>query len=85
MTRFNINESVRVRLTDVGRAILAQQAEDLRKSFPKLKPYVPKQEDAEGYVRFSMWSLMQELGPYVSMGTPLPFETEIILDEGAKA
>ncbi|NIH77359.1 hypothetical protein FHV99_004611 [Ochrobactrum sp. P20RRXII] len=75
---FNINNHVRVRLTDDGKAILAAQYESLRTSFPKLPPHAPKQEDEDGYASFQMWDLMQSFGSHIHLGsTRLPFQTSI--------
>lgn len=75
---FNINQYVRVRLTDDGKAILAAQYESLRASFPKLPPHTPKREDEEGFASFQMWDLMQSFGSHIHLGsTRPPFETAI--------
>lgn len=79
--KLNINQTVRVKLTDFGREILTQRAENLEKLYGfkvRSKPY--PEEDAEGYSTWQLWHLMEDLGQYVKLGYNLPFETEIILD-----
>jgi hypothetical protein len=77
---FNINEYVWVKLTDRGRAIHREQHEALNEQFPKCKlEYCPPKEDAQGWSKWQMWSLMQELGPHVGMGIEPAFETNIVI------
>ena len=35
--------------------------------------------DEEGYTSFQLWDLMNIFGPYLTLGTDIPFETDIIL------
>lgn len=72
VVEFNFNESISVRLTEEGRRILAEKHEELRKRFPKIGPYTPKREDAEGRVSFQFWDLMRTFGPYMFLGNPRP-------------
>ncbi len=79
--KFNINQYVRVRLTDAGRAAHRKWWDDLFQS-PQLKSkYSPPKEDAEGWSRWQLHILMHELGPALCPGFPVPFETEIIIEE----
>lgn len=74
--KFNINDSVKVKLNDRGREILKQQHELLFKDIPRYK-FTPPREDAEGWSKWQMWDLMQTFGPHISLGSKVPFETEI--------
>lgn len=58
--QFNINNSVKVRLTDYGRDILRQKL-DLRHSFERV--------DAQGYTKFQLWELMNIFGSYIYNGS----------------
>lgn len=79
--KFNINETVRVKLTDFGRATLIQKAENLEKMYGfRIRKHPYPKEDADGYSTWQMWKLMEDLGQYVGLGYQLPFETEIILN-----
>jgi hypothetical protein len=77
--QFNVNEWVKVKLTEQGLAILKSQHDELRRDFPKLKPWKPPAVDAEGYSKFQLWELMNRFGESVSIGCKLPFETMIRL------
>ena len=75
---FNVNHTVRVKLTPIGRSELQRQHDELRKSFPKLGGFTYRVDD-EGYTEFQMWDLMERLGHLCGMGRPVPFETDIQL------
>lgn len=72
---FNINNYVRVRLTDAGRAHHRKEWEELLAG-TKLT-YTPPVEDAGGWSRWQLWNLMQVFGPMIGMGMPSPFGTVI--------
>lgn len=74
----NINESVRVKLTELGRRALERQhAEFLASTRAERPAYEPPEEDAEGWSEWQLWCLMQDLGHHCGLGRPLPFETTI--------
>ena len=83
MKSFNINSTVKVRLTKVGEELLKKNWEDFWNSFGRLDefPYEPPNTDADGYVKFQMWDLMARLGEYCGLVDDLPFETVILIDE----
>jgi hypothetical protein len=73
--KFNINENVRVRLTESGRRILLESG----RSIPR--------EDLNGWSEWQLWVLMEAFGPHLHIGVlPTPFETEIelVIDEPGK-
>lgn len=75
---FNINEMVRVRLTDFGREIHKQQYETIFRDHLDDLPYESIVEDPNGWSEWQLWDLMRTYGPYMSMGSPkLVFETNI--------
>ncbi len=77
--KFNVNNYVRVRLTEVGKKILLKEYEEDKKFYPDLTyRYEP---DAEGFVKFQMWDLMQIFGVHMGNGCDIPFETNIELEE----
>lgn len=83
MYQVNLNEYVKVKLTDHGINILKKERNELNKrmaerGFTGFGEYEPK-TDENGYTSFQMWDLMQRLGPYVSIGNRMPFEPEIII------
>ena len=75
----NINEIVRVKLTDRGRQIHQEIWDDLIKFAPSLGPYEPKKEDSEGWSEWQLWSLMSNFGQYCGMGCEPCFEINIEL------
>ncbi len=71
---FNLNSSVRVRLTDKGREVLRQNHERDLAGLLKAYPFVAPSE-VDGWTTFQLWRLMQEFGPGMSMGSDLTFDT----------
>lgn len=81
---FNLNDAVRVRLTDHGRALLKRQHDELsyhteqRGGRPLV--YVPPQEDAEGWSRWQAWDLFARLGPALGPGSePMHMGIELVI------
>lgn len=72
---FNINENVKVKLTDKGKDIYFHQYDD----YPTINASYPK-VDNNGYTRFQLWDLMKLYGSYMGLCKDLVFETTIILD-----
>lgn len=78
--KFNINDEVRVRLTDVGRAIHRKNHDDLFKAWGArgvMPEYRPPKEDPGGWSTWQLWDLMHEFGRHCYNGAKIPFETEI--------
>lgn len=77
----NLNQMVRVRLTDAGVRILHQQRNMLNQEIVKCggKPLnAPLYVVTDGWAQFQLWSLMARFGPYMYNGNPEPpFEMEI--------
>ena len=64
--RSNLNNYIKVKLTDFGRMIY-------RNSFVKLGLPEPKiRVDEEGYTRFQMHDFINVFGEYIRMGCDLP-------------
>jgi len=82
MKKFNINNSVKVKLTEKGRTIYYNRDVELNKFYGKevIKPRLPK-EDKDGYFQIQLWELMRLYGPHMFNGCEQPFETEIILGD----
>jgi len=80
---FNINDNVKVRLTEYGHEILKQQYDEAVEKYPALKGLLHGryQEDAQGLVEFALWDLMYRFGKYVFNGCNMPFETIVRIDE----
>lgn len=76
MIKVNINDNVRVRLTEHGRKL---HREWWLRWYGELSayPYQAPGEDADGWSRWQLWNLMSVFGEHMYMGGPLPFLTEI--------
>lgn len=76
---FNVNNFVRVRLTDTGRRYLRQQHVAL---FGNADRFKLPEEDESGWSRWQMHELMQQLGGNAipPCTGPVPFETGILIE-----
>lgn len=74
---FNINDMVKVKLTEVGDEIYVENRKKL--SIAHEGSGLPK-EDSDGYSEWQLWRLMQEFGENLGNGQPLPFETTILIE-----
>ena len=82
---FNINYTVRVKLTDHGRKIHRERFRKLNASLiitANLK-YSPPDEDADGWSRWQLWSLMADFGEHIGICRTPPFETDIEFEKNA--
>lgn len=79
--KINLNDIVRVKLTPFGRKVHRENHVALYAYFEHLPHYVPPTEDANGWSRWQLWSLMEQFGPYVHFGSVLCFETTIVLEK----
>jgi len=80
--KYNINQYVKVKLTDYGMDILKKDHDELQMWMPEdaRRPFEePKLKD--GWYKTQLWILMNSFGSHLSMGGKLPFETEIHLEE----
>lgn len=78
--KFNINDYVKVKLTAKGKEILISNEERLRKEY-KIVPELTIKYDENGYTSFQMWELMSLFGESIYLGTTIPFEVDIIIDD----
>lgn len=80
---FNINDFVKVKLTEKGKYIYYHQYDDINKDIVKMggEPLNPieLQYDDNRYVEFQMWHLMEIFGKHLHNGLDVPFETTIKL------
>ena len=84
----NINESVRVKLTDHGRAVHAADHAMFWASIApgkdiKATGYSPPREDADGWSKWQLWALMETVGAHTGLCKPPCFETIIEIVEPA--
>jgi len=78
---FNINDYVKVKLTNYGLSILEAQHNELHSYFSNQQPFEPPKTDENGYTKFQLWHLMQTFGPHIGASLINPFETDIIICE----
>jgi hypothetical protein len=86
MLTINLNDTVRVRLTERGRRVLHDQrsalfagaSEEIRARLLHLE------EDSEGWSKWTLWELMHEFGRHMYNGADLVVETTIELAEPIK-
>jgi len=80
-TPFNINDYVRVQLTEHGRAVHRAQYDLLVAHLKPIArddfPYSAPKEDEDGWSEWQMWSLMNTFGPHMWMTGQLCFLTDI--------
>lgn len=76
----NLNDTVKVKVTELGEQELTRQHWELKRRFPKLPPF-KLNRDSDGYTEFQLWSLMGRLGHMMGGGLPLVVEAEIKLSK----
>ena len=81
--KFNINNYVKVKLTDIGKDELKKQWEKLHETFPSMKKeiYKQKKEDENGFSKWQMHDIINRLGHLCNIGFDVPFEPEIEIIE----
>ncbi len=81
---FNINASVKVRLTPRGRQLLIEEdarwARLIRSRGGQWPVYQLPVEDKDGWSVWQMWDLMAKLGKHCGMGSKTPFETNVLVE-----
>ena len=80
--QFNINDTVRVKLTEHGRAVHAADHVKFWASVEHPNPpsYSPPTEDGDGWSKWQLWALMEAFGPHVHLGFRPCFESVILLE-----
>jgi len=74
---FNLNDCVRVKLTDAAVGILRADYERLMGRLTDRHPFVEPKRDADGWTEYQLWGLMQDFGPHIRLGVIPPLETTI--------
>ena len=76
----NLNEYVKVKLTDYGRKYLKDKWDSYNKEFKGiLGEYRPMTEDKDGYVKFQWHELINEFD-YID-NSKMPFETNVKIEK----
>ena len=82
----NLNDFIKVKLTDFGKEIYYHQHDEVNSFWKKevIKPSFPK-VDENGYTSFQLWYFMNLYGNYIDMGLEnVIYPNEILLDEQRK-
>lgn len=79
---FNINSTVRVKLTPLGHEIHRARHDRLKQTIEANGgrmsfSYQPPREDADRWSEWQLWVLMETFGSVMGLGCELPFETTI--------
>ena len=77
----NINDKIKVKLTEHGRSILEKDVTDTLgrlKGF-NISDYSPYHTDDEGYTEFQLWDFMRIFGPHFWNGCPQILEHNEII------
>lgn len=81
--KINLNETIKVKLTDLGKEIYYHRFDDVNKMARSevIKPTMPD-VDEEGYTRFQLWYFMQLYGEHFDMFEPKVIDPlEIVYDD----
>ena len=83
MVAINLNEVVKVKLTDHGKKIYYHRFDKVNEAAGReiLKPSFPK-VDADGYSRFQLWDFIHLYGNYIYMAVENVIEPLEIVYEG---
>lgn len=86
MFTYNINDKIKVKLTERGKAILENEVANTMNMLKILNfsdDYFPYPEDEDGYTEFQLWDFIRIFGSYFHVGyLPVIEENEIIfIDE----
>jgi hypothetical protein len=77
MIEFNVNDYVLVKVTKRGKEIHRKKYDELVRRYNPPFPYRPIEEDSEGWSKWQLWELMNQLGSHCENGFDPPFETTI--------
>lgn len=86
MLKYNVNNKIKVKLTEYGKSILERgvaAAMIILKTIDLSDKYFPYPEDDEGYTEFQLWNFMRIFGNHFEAGSYLIVENNeiVIVDE----
>ncbi len=76
MIKLNVNNNVKVKLTDKGREILRKYLLGWGYRVPD---WYDSHTDSDGYTVFQLHEVMHIFGPHTYNGCEIPFETTILI------
>lgn len=82
--KVNINDFIKVKLTDHGKDIYEHSNDSLmaKPEYEKIKKWlepIPLEYDDEGYVQFQLWKFMEIFGEHMWNGAPQIIENNSII------
>lgn len=77
--KFNVNNYVKVKLTELGKNIYQQRMKELNNMSIRWHFDTEPKLDEEGYYKAQLHEIMNMFGSYCQNGFDIPFETNIIL------
>lgn len=80
MKKINMNEGVKIKLTDYGLKILEDDFKRLKDNFPSIThKYTPPTIDKDGYTVMQLHCVMATFGQYFEMAmAEYPFDLDIV-------
>ena len=78
--KFNIDDTIKIKLTEAGRLDLRRRYKELEKRYASLGHFEMPEEDDEGWSKWSLMELILTFGPTTYQGLTMPFESEVELD-----
>lgn len=81
--KFNINDIIKVKLTDLGYQVLVDDWNWMIDIIPNWKKrdiqFFKDGEDKDGYISFQLWKFMQKFGSVTKMGMKDYYSSDIII------
>ena len=75
--KINVNDYVKIKLTEAGRSELKKQYRELEKEYSIVGHIGMPKEDEDGWSKWQLWRVMQVFGSTLHLGMNEPFEAEI--------
>lgn len=86
MIKYNVNNRIKVKLTEYGKSILEREVAatmSMLKTLNFTDEYSPYPEDDDGYTEFQLWNFMRIFGNHFEAGSHLIVENnELVLIGG---
>lgn len=76
---FNLNDYIRVRLTETGRRLHREKWEECHRHYPRIFPTYKPPKETDGWYSQQFWALMQDYGQDLRLGFDQPFDMNVDL------
>ena len=67
--KINLNDTIKVKLTDLGKDIFYHQFDDVNHYGANITPRMPKEDD-DGYTQFQLWYFINLYGEHIDICNP---------------